>query len=96
MVSNIINNGIEAAAEGKKVEIEVKYKVKGEEVEIRIKDNGKGMPKEMAQKIEKGEEVGTTKKEGHGIGMQQVMVTIKAMVGKLKIESKEGEGQNLY
>ncbi|MDR2399972.1 MAG: PAS domain-containing protein, partial [Endomicrobium sp.] len=63
MMSNIINNGIEAA-EGKKVEIEVTYKVIGEEVEIMVKDNGKGMPKEMAQKIEKGEEVGTTKKEG--------------------------------
>ncbi|MDR2398926.1 MAG: PAS domain-containing protein, partial [Endomicrobium sp.] len=63
MINNIINNGIEAA-EGKKVEIEVTYKVIGEEVEIMVKDNGKGMPKEMAQKIEKGEEVGTTKKEG--------------------------------
>ncbi|MDR1474844.1 MAG: hypothetical protein LBS38_04110, partial [Endomicrobium sp.] len=33
MIINIINNGIEAV-EGKKVEIEVKYKVKGEEVKI--------------------------------------------------------------
>jgi signal transduction histidine kinase len=91
MMINIINNGIEAA-QWKKAEIEVSYEIKGEEVEIRIKDNGKGMPKEMAEKLMKEEEIGTTKKEGHGIGMQQIMGTIKVMNGKLKVDSKEGEG----
>jgi signal transduction histidine kinase len=89
MMSNIINNGVEAV-EGKKAEIKVGYEVKGEEVEIRVKDNGKGMSKEMVEKIVKGQEIGTTKKGGHGIGTQQIMGTIKAMRGKIKIESKEG------
>ncbi|MDR1434593.1 PAS domain-containing protein [Candidatus Endomicrobiellum devescovinae] len=91
MMSNIINNGVESV-EGKKADIEISYEVKREEVEIRVKDNGKGMPKEMAEKLMKGEEIGTTKKEGHGIGTQQIISTIKAMNGLLKIESKENVG----
>jgi signal transduction histidine kinase len=91
MMSNIINNGIESV-ESKKAEIEVRYEEKGEEVEIRVKDNGKGMPKEMVEKLMKEEEIGTTKKEGHGIGTQQIISTIKAMNGLLKIESKENVG----
>ncbi|MDR1104562.1 MAG: ATP-binding protein, partial [Endomicrobium sp.] len=79
------------AIEGKKGEIKVEVRV-GEEVEIRVKDNGKGMPKEMAEKLMKGEEIGTTKKGGNGIGMQQVRGVIKEMRGKIKVESKEGEG----
>ena len=94
MMVNVINNGVEAidGKEGKRGEIEVRYKEKGEEVEIRVKDNGEGMSREMAEKIMIGEEVGTTKKEGYGIGMGQIMGTIKAMRGKVEIETKEGEG----
>jgi signal transduction histidine kinase len=51
------------AIEGKEGEIEVREIVKGEEVEIRVKDNGKGMSKEMAEKLMKGEEIGTTKRK---------------------------------
>jgi CheY-like chemotaxis protein len=57
-----------------------------------VKDNGQGMPKEMAEKIMRGEEVKTTKEDGHGIEMGQIMGTIKAMRGKIKIDTKEGEG----
>ncbi|MDR1245080.1 MAG: HAMP domain-containing histidine kinase [Endomicrobium sp.] len=94
MMINVIKNGIEAidGKEGKEGEIEVRYEEKGEEVEIKVKDNGKGMPKEVAEKIERGEEVGTTKKEGHGIGMGQVMGVVREMKGKMKVESREGEG----
>ncbi|MDR2645212.1 MAG: HAMP domain-containing histidine kinase, partial [Endomicrobium sp.] len=91
MMINVIKNGIEAM-EGKEGEVEVGYEEKGEEVEIRVKDNGKGMSKEMAEKIERGEEVGTTKKEGYGIGMGQVMGVVREMKGKMKVESREGEG----
>jgi len=91
MMVNVIKNGVEAI-EGKKGEIEVGYEEKGEEVEIRVKDNGKGMSRCMVEKLERGEEVGTTKKEGNGIGMGQVMGVIREMRGKIKIESREGEG----
>ncbi|MDR1104004.1 MAG: ATP-binding protein [Endomicrobium sp.] len=50
------------------------------------------MSREMVEKLERGEEVGTTKKEGNGIGMQQIRGVIKEMRWKIKIESREGEG----
>jgi hypothetical protein len=90
-MTNVIKNGVEAI-EGKEGLIEVFETVKGEEIELRVKDNGKGVPKEMAEKLVKWEEVWTTKKDGHAIGMQQIMGTIKALNGNLKIKSKEGEG----
>ncbi|MDR2427957.1 MAG: GHKL domain-containing protein [Endomicrobium sp.] len=91
MVLNLVNNGIESV-EGKKADIEISYEVKGEEVEIRVKDNGKGKPKEMAEKLVKGEKVETTKKGGHGMGTQQINSAVRDMNGKLKIETKENEG----
>jgi signal transduction histidine kinase len=98
MMVNLVKNAADAL-EGKKGIIDVSYKVKrekGKEVEIRVKDNGKGMPKEMAEKLVKGGKIWTTKgKDGHGIGMQQVRGTIKAMNGQLKIESKENVGTEI-
>jgi signal transduction histidine kinase len=87
----LIKNSVEAIGSKEGV-ITIDEEVKGEEVEIRVKDNGKGMPKQMVAKLGKGEKIGTTKEDGHGIGMQQVMNTIKAMNGKIKIESKEDIG----
>jgi signal transduction histidine kinase len=94
MMTNLIKNGVEAI-EGKRGEIDVRETVKEEVVEIRVKDNGKGIPQEMLEKIMRGEEIGTTKEEGHGIGMQQILGTIKALNGELKIESREGKGTEI-
>jgi two-component sensor histidine kinase len=91
MMSNLINNGVDGI--GKKGgRIEVSYKVKGEEVEIVVKDNGNGMPGSMVEKINRGEAVGTTKENGHGIGMEQILKTVRELEGKLEVKSKEGEG----
>ncbi|MDR1104395.1 MAG: GHKL domain-containing protein [Endomicrobium sp.] len=94
MVLNLVNNGIESV-EGEKADIKINYEVKGEEVEIRVKDNGKGMPKEMAEKLMKGEKVGTSKKSGHGLGMEQVKSVLKAIKGQIRIESKENVGTEI-
>jgi light-regulated signal transduction histidine kinase (bacteriophytochrome) len=52
MMSNLINNGVDAVEEkGGKGIVEVAYEVKGEEVEVIVKDNGVGMPKEKVEKI---------------------------------------------
>ncbi|MDR2399347.1 MAG: hypothetical protein LBD61_02785, partial [Endomicrobium sp.] len=92
MIVNVIKNGVEAI-EGKEGELDVFEVVKEEEVEIIVKDTGYGMPQEMVEKLMKWEEeLGTTKEDGHGIGMQQIMGTIKRMKGKLRVEAKEGEG----
>jgi archaellum component FlaF (FlaF/FlaG flagellin family) len=90
MISNVINNAVESREE--EVKVEVSYGVKGEEVEVKVKDNGSGMPQEMIEKLNRGEAVGTTKEYGHGIGMEQILKTIKDMKGKMEVKSVEGEG----
>ncbi|MDR1942930.1 MAG: ATP-binding protein [Endomicrobium sp.] len=91
MVGDIVEN-MRYRSKGEGVEIKVAISVDEEYVEIRVKDNGKGMRKDMVEKLERGEEVGTTKKGGYGIGMEQVRGVIKEMRGKIKIESRDGEG----
>jgi anti-sigma regulatory factor (Ser/Thr protein kinase) len=90
MLSNLLNNAIEAIG-SKEGKIEVSYELKGEKVEIMIKDNGKGMPREMVEKINEGKAIGTTKEKGHGIGMEQIIRIVKEMRGKMEVKSKEGE-----
>ncbi|MDR1417938.1 MAG: PAS domain-containing sensor histidine kinase [Endomicrobium sp.] len=91
MMSNLLNNALEAI-EDKEGIIDVSYEVKGEEVEIRVKDNGNGMPKEMVEKLNNGEAVGSTREKGHGIGMEQIITTIKEMNGKMEVISTKGRG----
>ncbi|MDR2617027.1 MAG: HAMP domain-containing histidine kinase [Endomicrobium sp.] len=93
MMSNLINNAVEAIeGRGGEGEVEVLYKVKGEEVEVLVKDNGEGMPSGMVEKINRGMAVGTTKENGNGIGMEQILGTVKELEGKMEVKSKEGEG----
>jgi signal transduction histidine kinase len=93
MILNLLNNA-EEAIEGEG-EIKVEVRVDEEYVEIRVKDNGKGMSKETAEKIERGEKVETMKKEGNGVGTQQINSAVRDMKGKIKVESKEGEGTEI-
>lgn len=46
--------------------------------EIRIKDNGPGMPKEVLEKLQRGERVTTT---GHGVGLEGLHAKVKSLPG---------------
>ena len=61
MMNNLIDNAVQAC-KGEQIILN--------KVEVIVKDNGKGMPKEMAENLMKMIPVGTTKEEGHGIGTQ--------------------------
>ncbi|MDR0678199.1 MAG: PAS domain-containing sensor histidine kinase [Holosporaceae bacterium] len=90
MISNIINNAVEAL-ENESGIIDISFSVEEQTVRIAVKDNGKGMPKEMVDKINHHFPVGTTKKNGHGLGFGQITNTIKRYDGQLFIESTEGK-----
>lgn len=92
MMSNLINNAVEAMEGSLKVVVDIGFNLRGQEVEIFVQDYGKGMPKETVDKILNDVEVGTTKEGGHGIGLQQIKRTIKQMNGRLLIDSKKNEG----
>jgi hypothetical protein len=42
----------------------------------------------MVDKINKGMAVGTTKEDGHGIGMEQILSTVEEMKCKMEVKSK--------
>lgn len=70
---------------------------KGDEVEIVYRDNGVGMTEETLEKI--FEPFYTTKRQngGTGLGMHIVFNLItQKLKGKIKVESKEGEGCAFY
>ncbi|MCC2644610.1 MAG: putative Phenylalanine racemase (ATP-hydrolyzing), partial [Burkholderiales bacterium] len=87
MMSNLLNNAVEAIegkADGK---INLVLNVDSEWVNITITDNGKGMPKELIEKIENDIAVSEGKENGSGIGFTQIRDTIKRNFGEFKIFS---------
>jgi len=63
-------------------------------VEIRVKDNGNGIPQKVLDKI--FQPFFTTKPtgQGTGLGLSLSYDIVKAHGGKIKVESKEGEGSD--
>ena len=94
MVSNLVNNSFDAA-EGQHCKVELSLETNDSSIQLQIKDNGKGMPQEMVNKILKGNSVKTTKDNGHGIGMSQILGVISKYEGKIAIESVEGQGTTI-
>ncbi|MDR1057745.1 MAG: PAS domain-containing protein [Coxiellaceae bacterium] len=96
MLSNLVNNAVEAL-EGKKgtVHLDLSLDKDKDKVKIIIQDNGKGMSKEIIDKILSNDHVATDKRRGHGIGLTQILDTIKNNQSKLIIKSKLGEGSRM-
>jgi len=94
MMSNLLNNAVEASA-GKNGAVCLGLRVDDNSVIITVQDNGKGMSKEVVNKILGDEAVATDKKEGHGIGLTQIRDTLKRDHGELTIDSELGKGTKI-
>lgn len=104
MMFNLINNAVEATetsngeeSNGKARLIRVGMRtVTGTDqkrrVTIFVSDNGSGMPKGVVDRIVNEVDVSTTKEHGHGLGLKQVVDTVRKMNGKLEVKSEEGVG----
>ncbi|MCC2644284.1 MAG: kinD [Burkholderiales bacterium] len=90
MISNLLNNAVEAIEGKPDGRIDLGLDTSAEWVMIDITDNGKGMSEELVQKIENGIAVTEGKKNGSGIGLAQIRDTIKRNFGELKIFSTVG------
>ena len=86
---NLLKNSIEAIPKDKNGKIIVHDRIKENYIIITINDNGKGMSKELLNKIK--EPFYTTKQRGTGLGVSLSDQIIKAHNGTLSYESKEGE-----
>ena len=88
---NILENSLQSLDNtSAKVTISSKYDKKKEEVNIRIKDEGKGMDKEVLNRIT--EPFFTTKRDsgGTGLGLYIVYSIIKEHQGTIEIKSEPG------
>ncbi|MFZ4547211.1 MAG: ATP-binding protein [Bacteroidales bacterium] len=96
---NIINNACYSTNQKKKElkdayfpVLEVHTKKLESKVEIRIRDNGKGIPKEILDKV--FNPFFTTKPAGQGTGLGLSMsydIVVQEHHGEMKVESKDGE-----
>ncbi len=89
VLSNIVNNSIEARADNT-IEITIKLYAENDVIILSITDNGMGINKSDLEKILlTGISLKTT---GHGLGLSHAKEVIKSFSGTLKIESQEKVG----
>ena len=91
MLSNLINNVIEACAHNAP-RIRLSLKLSDNQVILGIADNGAGMPDAVIERIMNEQAVTAGKVDGHGIGLTQVRQTLKEYQGKMQIKSVPGQG----
>lgn len=94
MLSNLINNAVDAL-DGNSGQITLQLEVDSDRVKIVVLDTGKGMPKDVINKITQNIAVTKDKKNGHGIGFTQTMETLKNNQGEIAIDSKTGYGTKI-
>ncbi|MGK2862643.1 MAG: ATP-binding protein [Chitinophagaceae bacterium] len=96
---NLFNNAFYAVDEKKKSGVEgyepivsVTTKKVADKIEIKVADNGNGIPQKVLDKI--FQPFFTTKPtgQGTGLGLSLSYDIVKAHGGKLKVETKEGQG----
>lgn len=92
IISNILNNSIEARKPNEPLKISIETEAYKKNCKIRICDNGIGMDEEVLGKIgSKGYSFGKSK-ENSGIGVYNAIKTIRSFGGDLKVESQPGIG----
>lgn len=94
MISNLINNAVEAL-EGKEGAVNLGLSIKNSTIRLTINDNGKGIPKEILEKIRNNIVVSSGKNKGHGIGLSQVRETLERNHGQFAITSEVGKGTEI-
>jgi len=89
VLSNLIDNAVEAIGSHGRVELRLSASEKM--VHVCIRDNGKGIPRELLPRLgQKGETFGKT--GGSGLGLYSAKLAVQSWKGTLNISSEPGEG----
>jgi PAS domain S-box-containing protein len=94
MISNIINNSVEALEE-KSGAVKIGFTTDDGNVKITVQDNGRGMPREVVEKLMEGGAISTTKAEGFGIGTTQIRDALGEFQGTQFVESTQNVGTKI-
>lgn len=87
---NILINAIQAMPEGGRLIVNNQFDKENNQVSIEFFDSGPGIPENVLKRV--FDPFFTTKERGSGLGLSIVRNIIENHGGKIKIESKEGEG----
>jgi signal transduction histidine kinase len=85
MLSNLINNAVEAC--NKNGIVRISLELKNKILYLSIIDNGKGISPEVLHKLRNGISVTYGKENGHGVGFKQIRDVITQLGGSLTINS---------
>ncbi len=91
VLSNLINNAVEASLSNSATQIECRLSLANNNIQLEVIDQGCGMTPKQIQQI-KIRQATTTKKKGSGIGLKFVTDKIKQWKGEYEIESSENKG----
>jgi hypothetical protein len=91
--SNLIMNAVEAIPEGQPGTVAVRTTRQGDSVSIEVSDDGRGMDAETRKRI--FEPFFTTKFPGRGLGLAAVEGIVRALDGRIAVESAAGRGTSV-
>jgi len=94
MMSNLMNNAVDAL-EGNSGTVTLHLEATPQSVIITVQDDGKGIPKEVEEKIMEGISFTEGKQEGYGLGLQQVRDTLNRYGGTISIKSTLRKGTKM-
>ncbi len=95
MLSNLINNSVDALENKPNGKINLELRKGYQQTIVEITDNGKGIQEQELNKIKEGIEFSAGKKDGHGLGLTQVWEALNRNNAKLDIFSDYGEGTTI-
>ncbi|MCI5071397.1 sensor histidine kinase [bacterium] len=98
VLSNLINNSVEAFEGSGEVVVQITECLDSDEVLILVKDNGRGIPKDVLPKLgERGASFGKEahKGSGSGLGLYHAKSSIEQWGGRFIIDSEEGNGTEI-
>ncbi|MBO8156995.1 MAG: sensor histidine kinase [Bacillaceae bacterium] len=92
ILGNLLDNAIDAVSQQKDKRVTFFATDIGHDIIFEISDNGKGIPKDLLDKIfERG--FSTKKSSGnHGYGLSNVQEIVEELNGSIEVQSQEGEG----
>jgi len=90
-LSNLLTNAIDAQENGAGT-VSIELEATQPNVLLTIRDAGKGMPEHIRQTILAGKAATEGKKNGNGLGMQQVWYFLNHNEGSIQIDSEPGHG----
>lgn len=90
MVSNLVNNSIQALPEGGTIKLIVREQ--GAQMSVQVSDDGLGMTDATLAQVRNGDSSGFSTKGGHGLGLSHARRELAAAGGKMDIISTQGAG----